>query len=50
MNYYNIKETADRIRKLRSDCGYTQEKAAGLLGIDRRSLSHVEIGSKRLLY
>ena len=46
MKTYNIKETADRIRKLRVSHGYTQEKVACLLGSDRRSLSHIENGSR----
>lgn len=35
MKTYNIKETAVRIRNLRVSFGYTQEKAACLLGSDR---------------
>ena len=46
MKTYNIKETAARIRDLRVSFGYTQEKAAGLLESDRRSLSHIENGSR----
>lgn len=46
MSYYNIQETSTRIRQLRLSSGYTQEKAAGLLEIDRRSLSHIEKGTK----
>ena len=46
MKTYNIKETAARIRNLRVGFGYTQEKAACLLGSDRRSLSHMENGSR----
>lgn len=46
MSYYDIQETSTRIRQLRLGCGYTQERAAGLLEIDRRSLSHIEKGTK----
>lgn len=46
MSYYNIQETSARIRKLRIESGYTQERAAGLLEIDRRSLSNIEKGTK----
>ena len=37
-----MKETASRIRDLRKIHRYTQEQAAELLGIDRRSLSYIE--------
>ena len=46
MKYYDVKETAARIRNLRKQHRFTQEKAAELMGIDRRSLSHIENGSK----
>ena len=46
MKTYNIKETAARIRDLRVSFGYTQERVAALLGSDRRSLSHIENGSR----
>lgn len=42
MKTYNMKETASRIRDLRKIHRYTQEQAAELLGIDRRSLSYIE--------
>ena len=42
MKTYNIKETASRIRELRKKHRYTQEQAAELLEIDRRSLSNIE--------
>lgn len=46
MEYYNIKETAKRIRELRIAKGYTQKAVAGLLNIDRSSLSNIENGAK----
>jgi transcriptional regulator with XRE-family HTH domain len=46
MKYYNVKETASRIRALRIEHGYTQAQAAKMLYIDRCSLSHIENGSK----
>lgn len=46
MKTYNMKETASRIRDLRKVHRYTQEQAAELLEIDRRSLSNIEIGAK----
>lgn len=46
MKNYDIKKTAGRIRDLRKIHRYTQEKAAELLKIDRRSLSHIENASK----
>lgn len=46
MKTYNIKETASRIRDLRKIHRYTQEQAAELLDIDRRSLSNIETGAK----
>ena len=46
MNYYNVSEVAARIRGLRNSHGFTQEKAAQLLDIDRRFMSRIENGSK----
>lgn len=46
MKYYNIKETSARIRELRIRKGHTQKAAAGLLNIDRSSLSNIENGAK----
>jgi transcriptional regulator with XRE-family HTH domain len=46
MKHYNVQETAMRIRGLRKIYGFTQENAAKMLEIDRRSLSHIETGSK----
>lgn len=46
MKYYNVSEAAARIRGLRNSHGYTQETVAGMLGIDRRSLSHIENATK----
>ena len=46
MKTYNVKETASRIRELRKKHRYTQEQAAELLEIDRRSLSNIENAAK----
>lgn len=46
MKSYNIQETAKRIRELRIAKGYTQKAVAGLLNIDRSSLSNIENGAK----
>lgn len=43
---YNIKESGARIRQLRIQNSYTQEKLAGALNIDRSLLSHVEAGKR----
>ncbi len=43
---YNIKESGARIRQLRIQSGYTQEKLAGALNIDRSLLSHIEAGKR----
>lgn len=46
MRTYDMKQTALRIRNLRNIHRYTQERAAELLGIDRRSLSNIENAAK----
>lgn len=43
---YDIKQSGDRIRQLRIQSGYTQEKLAGVLNIDRSLLSHIEAGKR----
>lgn len=43
---YDIKRSGERIRQLRIQYGYTQEKLAGELNIDRSLLSHVEAGKR----
>ena len=43
---YDIKQSGERIRRLRIQSGYTQEKLAGVLNIDRSLLSHVESGKR----
>lgn len=43
---YDIKESGACIRQLRTQSGYTQEKLAGELNIDRSLLSHVEAGRR----
>lgn len=42
--FYDIKKTAERIRQLRRQKNYTQEKLAEELNIDRSVLSRIEIG------
>lgn len=44
MMYYNVQETAERIRALRRSRGHSQEDAAQLLGIDRSFFGRVERG------
>ena len=46
MKTYNLKETATRIRDLRKIHRYTQEQAAELLEVDRRTLSNIETAQK----
>lgn len=46
MNYYNIGASAERIRSLRKEFGYTQEQFAELLGMERSFLSRIESGKK----
>ena len=43
---YDIKKSGERIRQLRIQNGYTQEKLAGVLNIDRSLLSHIEAGKR----
>ena len=43
---YDIKKSGARIRQLRIQGGYTQEKLAGALNIDRSLLSHIEAGKR----
>lgn len=43
---YDIKQSGERIRQLRIQNGYTQEKLAGVLNIDRSLLSHIEAGKR----
>lgn len=43
---YDIKQSGERIRQLRIQRGYTQEKLAGVLNIDRSLLSHIEAGKR----
>ena len=44
MMYYNVQETAARIRALRRSRGHSHEDAAELLGIDRSLFRRVERG------
>lgn len=43
---YDMKQSGERIRQLRIQSGYTQEKLAGVLNIDRSLLSHIEAGKR----
>ena len=43
---YDIKQSGERIRQFRIQGGYTQEKLAGALNIDRSLLSHIEAGKR----
>ena len=43
---YDIKRSGERIRQFRIQSGYTQEKLAGELNIDRSLLSHIEAGKR----
>ena len=43
---YDIKQSGARIRQLRIKNGYTQERLAGVLNIDRSLLSHIEAGKR----
>jgi len=44
--YYDIEKSSERIRLLRMKSGFTQEKAAAMLNIDRSFYSRVEAGKK----
>ena len=43
---YDMKQSGDRIRQLRKENGYTQERLAQTLNIDRSLLSHIEAGKR----
>ena len=43
---YDMKRSGEHIRQLRIQSGYTQEKLAGELNIDRSLLSHIEAGKR----
>ena len=43
---YDIQQSRERIRQFRIQGGYTQEKLAGVLNIDRSLLSHIEAGKR----
>ena len=43
---YDIVRSGERIRQLRIQSGYTQEKLAGEMNIDRSLISHVEAGRR----
>ncbi len=44
--YYDIKQSGERIHRLRIHSGYTQEQIADKLNIGRSFLSYVEAGKK----
>ena len=43
---YDLKRSGERIRQLRKKNGYTQERLAQTLNIDRSLLSHIEAGKR----
>lgn len=43
---YNIKRSGECIRRLRVQRGYTQERLAGELNVDRSLISHIEAGKR----
>ncbi len=43
---YDLKECGERIRQLRIKSGFTQEKAASVLNIDRSFYNRIETGKK----
>ena len=43
---YDIKQSGKRIRQLRIQSGYTQEKLAGLLNIDQSYYGRIETGKR----
>ncbi len=43
---YDIPKTADRIKELRKKAGYTQERMAELLNVDRRHVARIESGTR----
>ncbi len=44
--YYDMEKSGDRIRQLRMKSGFTQEKAAETLNVDRSFYSRIESGKK----
>ncbi|MDO4439758.1 MAG: helix-turn-helix transcriptional regulator [Eubacteriales bacterium] len=44
--YYDLKESGKRIRNLRKQYGWTQEKLAEKLGIALNTVSRIEIGHR----
>lgn len=43
---YDVKQSGDRIRRLRMNAGYTQEKMAEELNVDRSFYGRIETGKK----
>ena len=43
---YDIKQSGERIRQLRIQNGYTQEKLAGVLNIDQSYYGRIETGKR----
>lgn len=44
MMFYDIEKCGERIRQLRKENGYTQEKIAKILNVDRSFYSRIESG------
>lgn len=38
---------SDRLRKLRTDHGYTQQQVADMLGVNKTTYSHYELGNRQ---
>ena len=43
---YDMKRSGERIRRLRVNCGFTQESIAAVLNVDRSFYSRIEAGKK----
>ena len=46
MYYYDMEKSGERIRQLRIQSGYTQEKLAGMLNIDQSYYGRIETGKR----
>lgn len=46
MNYYDLKESGNRIRAMRKAAGLTQEKMAEKIGVERSMIAHIETGRR----
>lgn len=45
MKYYNVKDSGKRLKELRKQKGYTQERFANVIGISHRTYSGIESGA-----